>query len=98
MEQLRPTPKQSQFFTRINCRNVDINHKSHRCVNKNIFSFDIALIMNLFKSGLREGLALFFKLFTGPVTFNGRDVSGLIEQSWIEKCQPAPSLTFLHVI
>ena len=47
--------QQSQFFKRINCQNVDINHKSHQTVNKNSFSFDIVLIMNLFRNGLRVG-------------------------------------------
>ena len=82
-EQLRS--QQSQFFKRINSPNVDINHKSHQCMNKNSFSFDIALIMNFLRNGPRVGWASVLGLLTGPVTVNG--------QSGLKKYLPAPFLT-----
>ena len=60
-EQLRSTSHQSQFFKRIDCQNVAVNHKSNQCVNKNIFSFDIALIMNLITKWASGGLGFSFK-------------------------------------
>ena len=44
----------------VNCENVDINHKTHKCVNKSIFSFDTALIMNLLKKRALGGLVFSF--------------------------------------
>ena len=55
IEQLRSSSQQSQFLRVFKYQNVDINHKSHQCVNKNIFSFNIALIMNLLRNGLWAG-------------------------------------------
>ena len=87
MKQLKSTPQQSLFFKRKNCQNVDINHKSHQCVNTNIFSFDIILNMNLFRNELRVGWVSVLGLLTGPVTVNGLDVPGL-GQSKLEKFSP----------
>ena len=96
IKRLRSTLQQTQFFERINCQNVDMNHESHHCVNTNIFGFDIALIMNLFTNGLRAGWASVLELLTGSVTVKGLDVPGL-GQSELQKCQPAPCLTEIKV-
>ena len=85
IEQLRLILLQCQFFKRMIWQNVDVNHKSQKKFSKNIFSFDIALIMNLFKNGLRAGWVLVLGLSTGPVTINALDVPGL-GQLRLEKC------------
>ena len=59
--------------------------------NKNNSSFDIALIMNLFKNELRAGWASVLGLLTWPVAVNRPDSPGL-GQSRLEKYQPAPKI------
>ena len=87
---MRSSSKPSQFFSRVNCQNVDINHKpkykSHECVNRNIFSCGIAVVT-----------LLFFKrvsvvwLLTGPNTVHRLNKPGC-GQSRFKKCQFVPSL------
>ena len=83
----------------MDCRSVDVNHKS-KYLNNNIFSFDVALITNLFRNGLRAGWASVLGLQTGSITVNGLYVPGL-EQSQLKKiyaraistnCESAQSL------
>ena len=48
MEQLREIiMKQLQFFRIVNCQNVDVKHKSHLCLNKNMLRYGIAVVMLL---------------------------------------------------
>ena len=84
-QQLQSTSQQSEIFMRINCQNVDISHKSHQRMNENIFNFDIALIMNIFRNGLRAGWASVLRLLIGL------DVPGL-GRSRLEKCQSVSTL------
>ena len=58
-------------FRRVNFQDVNVNHKSHLCVNSNCFGYDIAVIMHV----LKKQTSIFW-LLTGPVTVNRLNISG----------------------
>ena len=58
-------------FWRVNGQNVTVKHKSHLCVNRNVFSYDIAVVIHL----LMKQASIFW-LLTGPVTVNKPKMPG----------------------
>ena len=70
------------FFRRSNCQNVIVKHKSHLCVNKNFFSYDIAVVMLLL---INTGFNFCISYWAG---YDLQAFYAGLRETLFKKCQP----------